>query len=78
MPLIYVRTVVLPNGKIEVSSPELLVGEVVDVTIQVPVKPAAGPGVLSYLKSLPPIHRTPEEWEQIEKDFQAERDSWDG
>lgn len=77
MSMIHVRTVVLPNGRVEVSSPELPVGEVVDVTIQVVAKPPAGPGVLSYLKSLPPIHRTPEEWEQIEKDFQAERDSWD-
>jgi hypothetical protein len=77
MSMIHVRTVVLPDGKVEVSSPELPVGEVVDVTIQVAAKPSAGPGVLSYLKSLPPIHRTPEEWEQIEQDFQAERESWD-
>jgi hypothetical protein len=75
--MIHVRTVVLPNGKVEVSSPELPVGEVVDVTIQVAARPPAGLGVLSYLKSLPPVRRTPEEWEQIEKDFQAERDSWD-
>ena len=30
-----------------------------------------------FLDSLPPIQRTPEEWEAIERELQEERDSWD-
>ena len=33
---------------------------------------------LEYLDSLPPLRRSPAEWERIEREFQEERDSWDG
>lgn len=75
---IQVQTTVLPGGKVEVVSPELPVGRPVTVTIE--VKPVAAPprqGVYDFLKSLPPFSKTAEEWEQFERDFQAERDSWD-
>jgi hypothetical protein len=39
--------------------------------------PRAFRSALEYLDSLPPLQRTPEEWAEIEREFQEERDSWD-
>ena len=77
---IHVQTTVLPGGRIEIVSPEFPVGQAVQVTITVPeVKPAGTRrlGVLDLIRSLPPSSKSAEEWEQFEKDFQEERNSWD-
>jgi hypothetical protein len=76
-----IRTLVLPGGRIEVSSPGLNEGEAVDVEIH--SANVASPGdegrrrVLEMIRSLPPSTRTPEEWDAYDRAFQAERDSWD-
>jgi hypothetical protein len=77
---IHIQTTVLPGGRVEVVSPELPVGQAVRVTITVPEpNPAGTPvrGVPDLIRSFPPSSKTAEEWEQFEKDFQEERNSWD-
>jgi hypothetical protein len=78
---IQLHTTVLPGGRIELVSPELPVGQPVTVTIAVKEPTAPPPltrqNLLEWLDSLPPSDKTAEEWEQFERDFQAERDSWD-
>ena len=73
---IRIQTTVLPGGKVEVEVPGAAAGQPVEVTVTVP-DPATGPSIYDWLKSRPPSSKTAEEWEQFEKDFQAERDSWD-
>ena len=79
------RTTVLPGGRIELTAPELLAGEDVELLV---FRPTAIParqeshgndpqGVWDYIQSLPPVERTPEEWAAVEREFQEERDSWD-
>lgn len=70
-------TTVLPGHKIEITSPDLPVGGTVEVTVTVPTPPAPeGKGILDFINSSP-FRKTPEEWDQFEKDFQEERNSWD-
>jgi hypothetical protein len=77
------KTRVLPGRRIEVTAPELPENVDVELIVMLPeesVSAAASPvfrSALEYLDSLPPLHRTPEEWAQIEREFQEERDSWD-
>jgi hypothetical protein len=33
--------------------------------------------VWDFVQSLTPVPRTPEEWAQIEREFQEARDAWD-
>jgi hypothetical protein len=73
---IRVQTAVLPGGRVEVASAELPVGQSVEVTITVPT-PAPKMGVYDFIKSLPPGPRSAESWEEIERQFQEERNSWD-
>ena len=73
-------TTVLPGHKIEITAPELPVGRTVEVTVTVPAPtpPAAeGKGILDFINSIKLKPKTPEEWEQFERDFQEERNSWD-
>jgi hypothetical protein len=77
---IRMTTTVLPGHKIEITAPELPVGGTVDVTVTVP-GPATPPapeskGILDFINSSP-FRKTAEEWEQFERDFQEERNSWD-
>ncbi len=73
-------TRVLPGNRLEISSPELREGESVEVTIR-PVTSGAQSkptvGILDLLESFTPSHRTPEEWEEFDRQFRAERDAWD-
>ncbi|MBI2299630.1 MAG: hypothetical protein HYU66_11935 [Armatimonadetes bacterium] len=46
------------------------------------IEPAAGAenrrlSVWEILQSFPDPHHTPEEWDEIERQFQKERNSWD-
>src|SRR5579862_9164573 len=82
---IRLKTRVLPGKRIEFTAPELTEGAEVEIFVALP-EPAPQPepetprkfkDVMEYLDSLPPIQRTPEEWEQVEREFREERDSWD-
>lgn len=77
MPLTFTTTV-LPGGEIRVIAPQLTEGQTVTVTVAEPVAaPALTRGnLLEWLRSLPST-KTAEEWEQFERDFQEERNSWD-
>jgi hypothetical protein len=73
-------TTVLPGHRIEITAPELPVGGTVEVTVTVPT-PTTTPvpeskGILDFINSSP-FRKTAEEWEQFERDFQEERNSWD-
>lgn len=69
---------VLPGGRIELAAPGLPEGRTVtvEVTVTDPAAPPAPVGIADWIASLPPT-KTPEEWEQFERDFRAERDSWE-
>jgi ABC-type thiamine transport system substrate-binding protein len=70
---------VLPGGRIELTSPDLPEGRTVTVEVIVPDPPTSPPGmgIADWFASLPPSTRTPEEWAEFERNFRAERDSWD-
>jgi hypothetical protein len=77
------KTRVLPGRRIEVTAPEL--PENVDVELIVVLPEGSVPateqpqpqGVRDFIQSLTPVQRTLEEWAQIEREFQEERNSWD-
>ena len=74
---IHVTTRVLPGGKIEVLIPQLKEGEEVDVVVS-PARPQrGGKSLLEFLDSLPDPRHSAEKWQQIERDLQEDRDSWD-
>ena len=83
-----VRQRVLRGGRIDFVSPHLTEGQVVEVDVRLPGELAAtNPprpseagrenfDLMAWLDALPPTTRTPEEWEEWEREFQQERDSW--
>ena len=76
-PAIHVTTRVLPGGKIEVSTPQLKEGEEVDVVVSPARRKKEKQSLLEFLDSLPNPRHSAEAWQQIERDLQKERDSWD-
>jgi hypothetical protein len=77
---IHVRTTVLPGGKVEVEVPGATAGQAVEVVVTVPDPvPADKPpmGIYDLIMSFKPSSKTAEEWEQFDREFQAEKDSWD-
>lgn len=69
---------------IDVSGlPEPVIGRIRELVVslrnQFSSTPTAGPrtGVLDFLDALPPGRRSPESWQEFEREFQAERDSWE-
>jgi hypothetical protein len=71
---------VLPGGRIEVIDPELPENADVEVIVMFPEEteaPRPFKDVVEFLDSLTPVQRTPEEWAQVEREFQEERSSWD-
>jgi hypothetical protein len=73
-----VVTTVLPDHTIAIAAPELPVGAWVEVTVTVPAPVAPDRQWLrDFLASRPPSQKTEAEWEQFERDFQEERNSWD-
>jgi len=74
---IQIQTTVLPGPRVEITNPNLPVGEKVDVTIVLPERQRLGTGVLDFLDALPQGPRSAATWDQIEKNLQAERDSWE-
>lgn len=79
------RTTILPGHRIEVTAPELPESGEVELIVVLPEKSASTPSqppqvfasALDYLNSLPPIQRTPEEWAEVERQIQEEKNSWD-
>jgi hypothetical protein len=74
------KTRVLPGGRIEVTNPELPEAVDVELIVMFPQgakAPREFKDVLEFLDSLTPVQRTPEEWAEVEREFQQERNSWD-
>ena len=69
---------VQPGNKIEITAPDLIEGQDVDVFL-IPRPSEAHPrrSVLELLDALPPGPRSAPTWDEIERQFQAERDEWD-
>jgi hypothetical protein len=65
------------GNKIEITAPELEVGQDVDVFL-IPRPLATQPRrpVLEFLDSLPPGPRSALTWDEVEQRFQQERDAW--
>lgn len=79
---IRVKAVVQPGGRVEVTVPELAAraGQTVEMEVVVPTPAAADApklGIYDLIKSFPPSTKTPEEWEQFEREFQEMRNEWD-
>lgn len=77
------KATVLPGKRVEFTAPELTEGECVEVIVlkDAPVTDAPPPtrqfkDALEYVNSLTPIERTPEEWAEVERQFQEERNAW--
>lgn len=82
--VIRVKTVVLPGGRVQVAAPGLPIGLPVEVVVSVaetvPTSTNTNTpqmGIADFLKSLPPGPRSADSWEEFERLFQEERDSWD-
>ena len=77
-------TRVLPGKRIEFTSPDLVEGEEIEFVLLKAERKFSSAiqepkvlGVWDYIQSLPPISRSLEEWEELERELRAERDSWD-
>lgn len=74
------KTRVLPGGRIEVADPGLPENTDVELIVMLPNETAAPRqfnDVVEFLDSLIPVARTPEQWVQLEREFQEDRNSWD-
>lgn len=78
-----VTTHVLPGHRLEIIAPELTEGRAVEVFVVMPepdrlaVPETARMSLLEFLDSLPPGPRSASTWEEIERNLQEDRDSWD-
>jgi hypothetical protein len=75
---LHITTRVQPGNKIEITAPELIEGEAVEVFLVLP-RQAAPPrrSALEIIESLPLGPRSYPTWEGFERRFQEERDSWE-
>jgi hypothetical protein len=71
------RTTVQPGHRIEVVSPELPEGEAVELIVVLGRASGGAGGVLDFLDALPPGPRSYSSWEEVDRQFQRERDAWD-
>ncbi len=76
------KATVQPGHRVEFTSPELVEGEEVELIVLKSGKLSQQShsqfaSAWDYLHSLKPIDRTPEEWQEIERELQAEKESWD-
>ena len=72
-----IKTVVLPGGKIEISDPELVVGEEVTVVVtSESKKPVEQRSILEMLESFPK-HRIFKTGAEVDAYIREERDAWD-
>ncbi len=82
-----VTTRVLPGHRVEITAPELPLGEAVDVFVVMPtltnVLPEVQPhaeergSIWELIQSLPSGPRSASTWEEIEQNLQEDRNSWD-
>lgn len=74
------KTRVLPGKRIEVTSPELTDNEEVELIVlrsdNGTPKSQFG-SAWDYIQSLKPVERTLEEWDEIERQIQEEKNSWE-
>ncbi|HZP80324.1 MAG TPA: hypothetical protein VFB21_01680 [Chthonomonadaceae bacterium] len=75
---------ILPGKRIEFTAPELPESGEVELIVVLPENAVPAPeeqakpqGVWDYIQSLPPGPRSAATWEEIERNFQEERNSWD-
>ena len=74
---IRITTKVLPGNKVEIQLPSGSVGEEVEVFVILPEKPKLGRRrVLELLEEIHSRH-TSRTIEEIDRELQSERDSWD-
>jgi hypothetical protein len=75
---LHITTRVQPGNKIEIIAPELIEGEAVEVFLVLP-RQAEPPrrSALEIIAPLPPGPRSYPSWEEFERRFQEERDSWE-
>jgi hypothetical protein len=75
---LHITARVQSGNKIEITAPELKEGQDVDVfLVPRPSEPPPRRSVLEFLDSLPPGPRSAPTWDEIEGQFQEERDAWD-
>lgn len=79
---------VLPGGRIQADFPELQAGEEVEIQVATTDQNSEKDcnqketrrrpkGILAFLESMPPGPRSAATWEEVERNFQEERNSWD-
>jgi hypothetical protein len=72
-----VKTIVLPGGKIEISTPELIPGKHATVVVTIEDnEPAQQPHVIDILTALPG-HQLFHSAEEVDAYMHEERDSWE-
>jgi hypothetical protein len=76
-PALHITTQILPGNKIEIEIPEAGIGDTVNVFIVLPEK--AQSNRRSVMEILEEVHakRQPRSAEEIDRQLQEERDSWD-
>lgn len=72
-----VRTVVLPDGKIEINAPELIPGQCAAVVVTIEDNETMEqPHVIDILKTLPG-HRLYQSAEEVDAHVREERNAWE-
>jgi hypothetical protein len=75
---LHLQATVLPGKKIEITADELREGDRVDVFLVVSKRDkGTSPSLVEFLDSLPPGPRSFATWEEVERAFKQERDSWE-
>lgn len=73
---LHIKTTVQPGHRVVVENEGLPEGIEVEVVVTA-TPPPSRRSILEILASSPAITRTPDEWEEFERQFQEDRDSWD-
>jgi hypothetical protein len=78
MDSVRMKTHVLAGNRIEIVTPELPEGQPVEIIVVPDTAPSEQrEDIVAFLDSLPINTRTLEEWEELDREFQRERNSWD-
>ena len=73
---LHIRTLVGPGSSIAVNVPELREGDAVDLFV-VPAETPRRRPVAEIVQSLPQGPRSAATWDELERQLEEERDSWD-
>lgn len=70
-----IKTTVLPGHRIEITAPEVAVGQAVEVVVVEETATGSGRPLKgrAFLQALPRIDHTEEEWAEIDRRFEEER-----